>query len=106
MLERQPFYTKHLSPNKSSYSRIENVATAKYKVVYVKNSRVYRRLFFNNFTYADKAYVAMSNKLLGSDEPIWDLTKYVMEDGRPVLRKHGFKRWISRKTSWMRSLKK
>jgi len=107
MLERKPFYSKHLLPHTSRYSRIENVPSElhNYQVVYIKNNVVYRRLFFNKFNYADKAFVAMSNKLIKADEPIWDISKYVMEDGRPILRKEGFKKWILRKTNWMRSLK-
>ena len=109
MLERRPFYNKHLLPAHSQYSIIDNKPKGvlpNYMMVYVKNGRVYRRLFFNNFNYADKAYVAATNKLLGKDDPIWDVSKYVMENGRPLSRSNGLKRWIQRKTNWILSLKK
>ena len=102
MLERQPFMNKHLNPKKSLFKRIENVTdkTFKYKVVYVKSNRVYRRLFFNNFRYADQAFVAMSKKLLGFDEPLWNISKYSMVDGKTTSRVEGMKKWILRRVKW------
>ena len=102
MLERQPFMTKHLTPVKSLFKRIENVTDKnfKYKVVYVKKNRVYRRVFFNNFRYADQSFVAMTKQLLGLDEPLWNAAKYSMVDGLTTSRVEGMKKWILRRTKW------
>jgi len=101
MIERQPFLSRHLTPKKSIYGRIENTPEdlPKYMFVYVRNGNVYRRVFFNNFRYADVLYAAGTRALLDSKEPLWNINEHSMIDGITMSREEALPIWISRRTS-------